>query len=93
MAQATCELDRDKIISAVRSVRLTLVKYLFKDGSYFHCIGFSILGKPREVFKVSEYMMPRLMGELQKNYRTTMTSSLEFYFFFQNPPSSVIPSF
>jgi len=61
MAQATCQLDRNKII-AVRSVRLTLIKCAFNDGSFFHCIGFSVMGQPREVFKVSEYMMPRLMG-------------------------------
>ena len=63
MAQTTCQLDRNKIIAAVRSVRLTLIKYAFKDGSYFHCIGFSVMGKPSEVFKVSEYMMARVMGK------------------------------
>ena len=66
MAQATCQLDRERIIAAMRSVRLTLIKYAFKDGSFFHCIGFSVMGKPREVFKVSEYMMPRLMGKYEQ---------------------------
>ena len=55
--------DRERLFRFVKSITLTLIQYSFKDGSLLRCVGFAVGGRPTDAFKVSEYMMSRLLGE------------------------------